>query len=344
MLKNRMDDADRFAKFLRREAAGYHAPPDAPADAMWTEIEIRLAGDALQVGGTASRAVDSAEEPFEALGYHEPPPAPREAMWEAIEAEWARQRPVVSEAREATHGPVRLTAARRLGRRPRRAVVWLTGAAAASVVLAVALGRGGRLPVPAGTNMVATAAPESVAATDSGPIASAVAGETLVPSLIEEPLETSREFAVATPPAAPDPAVPPGGSEADPPVREAVASPPQRPTSLSPSRAQADESDTFRHLNRAADLLVMFRTDPGGAESQSDLARWARETLVETRSLLNTPVAEGERERALLQDLELVLVQIARLGPEAPDFERELARESMEQQGMLMRLRSASGT
>ena len=98
-----------------------------------------------------------------------------------------------------------------------------------------------------------------------------------------------------------------------------------------------------RHLDRTQALLVAFRTDIGSDESQSDLARWAREFLVETRSLLDTPGAQGQRERALLRDLELVLVQIARLGPDAPDFERELAHESMERKGTLMRLRSASG-
>ncbi len=336
VLKNRMDDAERFARFLRREAAGYHAPPDAPADAMWTEIEIRLAGDVPQVGGTASRADDSAEEPFEALGYHEPPPAPREAMWARIESAWVARRPVEveKEAREVSPGVVRLAAHRGLGRRPRRTAVWLTGAAAASVALAFALGRGSRLPVTAEPEMVAAAAPESVATTDSGPIASSAAGETLVPSLVEEPMETSRQFAAATPPAAADPA---------PPVRAAVTSPPQRPVDPSPSRAQADEYDTSRHFDRATTLLVAFRTDIGSDESERDLARWARQLLVETRSHLDRS-GPGHQARSLLQDLELVLVQIARLGPDAPDFERDLARENMEQQRTLMRLRSAGGT
>ncbi len=47
-------------------------------------------------------------------------------------------------------------------------------------------------------------------------------------------------------------------------------------------------------------------------------------------------------ERTLLEDLELVLLQIAGLGPGAPDFEWELASESIERRGTLVRLRAAS--
>ncbi|MCZ0934302.1 MAG: hypothetical protein OXJ54_03880 [Gemmatimonadetes bacterium] len=358
MLKDRMDDASRFARFVRREAADYHDPPEPPAEAMWAGIEARLeapleappvpdspgmvdmTGAVAGVGGAVDRDDD---HPFDVLGYHDPPSAPREAMWERIEAEWVARQPEDPGARTAARGPLRLIVARTFGRRPGRTTVWLTGAAAASVALAVALDRGAQLPVPAEPETVAaatspttaapgTATPISVAATDSGPLAPTAAEEALALSVLEEPLETTRQFAAADPPQAADPApaATPGRPEADPPVRAAAA--------------EYDMSRISRHLDRTHALLVAFRTDIGTDESQRDLARWAREFLVETRSLLSTPAAEGQRERALLQDLELVLVQIACLGPDAPDFERDLARESVERQGTLMRLRSASGT
>lgn len=335
----RADDMEHFVAFLRREAADYHEPPAVPADAMWAAVEGRLAGDD-DVG-------DAGGAPVEALGYHEPPPAPREAMWERIESAWVARRPVEpveQGAGETASGPIRLAAVRGLGRRRRRTVIWLTGAAAASVALAVGLDRGQRLPVPAGLEVAAVAAPESVAATDSGPIAPLAAGATRVAERVEEPLETSRQFAATPPPAAAAPPPRPTAGEAEPPVRAAVASASRARSAVPPARPRADEYDTARHLDRAATLLVAFRTDIGTDESQGDLARWARELLVETRSLIDTPAAEGQREQGLLRDLELVLVQIARLGPDAPDFERELARESMERQGALMRLRSTSGT
>ena len=363
MLKDRMDDASRFARFLRREAADYHDPPESPVDAMWAGIEARLdappvsdSPESADLSGMADAADcigDAVDRPLEVLGYHDPPPAPREAMWERIEAEWVARQPEAPGAREATRGPLRLVVARTLGRRPGRTAAWLTGAAAASVALAVALDDGPQLPVPAAPETVAAAAPASVgaaatagptvAATDSGPLAPTAAEEALALSVVEEHLETNRQFAAVVSPPAADPAPAAAGPEADPPVRAAVSSPAQRPA-VTARRASADEYDMAGHLDRARTLLVAFRTDIGTDESQEDLARWARELLVETRSRLATPAADGQQARTLLQDLELILVQIARLGPDAPDFERELARESMERQGTLMRLRSASGT
>lgn len=363
MLKDRMDDARRFARFLRREAADYHDPPEPPVEAMWAGIETRLGAppvpDEPEVADMAVMADavdcvgDAVDHPLDVLGYHDPPPAPREAMWECIEAEWVARQPEAPGAREATRGPLRLVVARALGRRPGRTAAWLTGAAAASVALAVALDGGPQLPLPAEPETVAAAAPESaetaasvaptVAATDSGPLAPTAAEEALALTVVEEPLETNRQFAAVVPPPAADPAPASARPEADPPVRAAVSSPAQRPAGAA-GRASADEYDMAGHLDRARTLLVAFRTDIGTDESQEDLARWARELLVETRSRLATPAADGQQARTLLQDLELILVQIARLGPDAPDFERELARESMERQGTLMRLRSASGT
>ena len=174
MLKDRTDEASRFARFLRREAAGYHDPPEPPAEAMWAGIEMRLGAapvpdsletadvtcDAAGVGGAVD---DPFDHPFDALGYHDPPLAPREAMWERIEAEWVARQPDAAGARKTTRGSLRLVVARTLGRRPGRTMVWLTGAAAASVALAVALDGGSQLPVPA--------EPEVVASTMAGPAA-----------------------------------------------------------------------------------------------------------------------------------------------------------------------------
>lgn len=361
MLKDRMDDASRFARFLRREAADYHDPPEPPAEAMWAGIEARLgappvsdAPGSADLSGMADAVdcVGDADRPFDVLGYHDPPLAPREAMWERIEAEWVARQPEAASDRKATRGPLRLVVARTLGRRPGRTAAWLTGAAAASVALALALDGVPQLPVPAEPETVAAAAPTpvgaagttvaSIAATDSGPLAPTAAEEALALSVVEESLETNRQFAAAVPPPAADPTPAATRPEADPPVRAAVSSTAQRPAAA--LRSAADEYDMAGHLDRARTLLVAFRTDIGTDESQEDLARWARELVVETRSRLATPAADGQQARTLLQDLELILVQIARLGPDAPDFERELARESMERQGTLMRLRSASGT
>ena len=129
MLKDRRDDASRFARFLRREAADYHDPPEAPAEAMWAGIEARLAmaplpdaPEAEDMADTAAGVAGALDHPFEVLGYNDPPPAPREAMWERIEAEWAAGQQEAPGARGASRGPLRLVVARTLGRRPGRTI------------------------------------------------------------------------------------------------------------------------------------------------------------------------------------------------------------------------------
>jgi hypothetical protein len=67
----------------------------------------------------------------------------------------------------------------------------------------------------------------------------------------------------------------------------------------------------------------------------------ARELLTTNRLLLDSPAAEDRKTRLLLEDLELVLAEIAQLTPEANPGDRELIREGMERGGMLSRLRTA---
>ena len=324
-----MNDRDRFAEFLRREGASYHAPPETPSDAMWSRVGARL----------------------DAQAYNEPPPAPREVMWERIEAEWAAG----SAAGAAAVGPV-ADPVRRPGRWRRKgsATAWTAGlAAAASLVLGLALGRNSQGPevgpgaapqaappsaptpdriVPA--TLVERPAPESEGRNQPAPevvAAQAASGETDVtgqraalqradaqPAVLQR---TAEERPVATANARTEPVV-------------------ALPRLLEP---EADFA-TARHLGRAETLLTAFRIDQGTPMSEQDLARWARELLGDTRMLLDMPVSQSPIERALLEELELVLLQISRLGPEAPAFERQLALESMEWKGTLTRLRAASAT
>jgi len=107
-------------------------------------------------------------------------------------------------------------------------------------------------------------------------------------------------------------------------------------------RTRGGEYLQNRHLDRTATLLTAFRIDQRTPASEMELASWASELLVDTRVFLDMPVSRTPLERALLEDLELVLLQISRLRPGAPDFEWQLARESMEWKGTLMRVRAAS--
>jgi len=79
------------------------------------------------------------------------------------------------------------------------------------------------------------------------------------------------------------------------------------------------------------------------------LSSWARQLLQDTRLLLDSPAGEDPRRRRLLEDLELVLAQITRLGaaaeatrPQGSVAERELIDGTIRRGQVLSRLRSAA--
>lgn len=370
-----MMDMDRFAAFLVREAAGYNRPPATPADAMWPGVEGRLgaigAGPGVRVedadtglgAEAAGGAGSSGGRMHEALTYNASPPVPREEMWTRIEAAWALRRSVVGKGA----GPVGRAGRRWLARRGRKG--WVAAlAAAASLVLGIALGRGTRpeLPVEAGTPQASPEAagvtapvesPATVAGRGSeqeddrdGPItgtglaahAAAAAG-----AAREVDGETPLGLAsISRPEPDATPLLPVSAERADAEVLHGPGLDRAQPSAQAglPLEPESDYV-TARHLGRAATLLTAFRTDRRTPASQADLARWARELLGETRMFLGFSTDSGSQvEYRLLEDLELVLIQIAGLGPGAPDFEWELARESMERRGTLVRLQAASTT
>jgi len=67
----------------------------------------------------------------------------------------------------------------------------------------------------------------------------------------------------------------------------------------------------------------------------------ARGLLATNRLLLDSPAGTDPRLKFLLQDLELVLAQIAQLAPEGRSEDLKLITDGLEQDGMMVRLRSA---
>ena len=308
-----MSDFERFTDFLRREARGYNDAPRVPAEVMWRGVEGWM--------GAEGDGVD--EQAVDVLGYNEAPPAPRAEMWGRIEAAWA----------------LRDAAARR-----RRGVAgWAAAlAVAASLVLGIALGRGARQSqpgeVPAGPT-VATVPTETTTPPATDP-------QTLQPA---QPAEPEPQVLAASilpiPGADADLQVAAAPNEPEPPVVRVAEDTPSEQTVVfaRPPRVRRDH-ETTRYLGRAETLLTAFRTDQRTPASERDLAEWARELFIETRMRLDLPVSRTPEELALLNDLELVLLQMSRLGSGVPDVEWQLARESMEWKGTLPRLRAMSAT
>ncbi|HXE58581.1 MAG TPA: hypothetical protein VNK43_11325 [Gemmatimonadales bacterium] len=115
------------------------------------------------------------------------------------------------------------------------------------------------------------------------------------------------------------------------PVATDPSTPLDRRGDAAPSRALAVE--TVRHLARAEMLLTAVRTGPRDAQFSAA----ARDLLATTRLLLDSRAVTDPRTRALLEDLELVLAQIA---PADGADDLDLVVEALEERDMMPRLRT----
>lgn len=341
-----MRDLDRFAEFLQREGAGYNEPSEVPAEAIWRGVEEGLADTAAAsssaTGGRGEAGAPAggdlaADAPIPAPGYHTPPPPPRGEMWERIEASWALRRAAAPGSAGAEAAPRRRPAW--TGRRGTTG--WVAAlAAAASLVLGIALGRGtrdaqpGEMAVPTAVATPDAAVPELV--TPSMAVAKREPGEPDQPATLAAE-STNAEVAATT-----GSVDLPEGASVEARYMAAVNTPAELAAVQGDGYEPEQDYVTAQHLGRAATLLTAFRTDRRTPASEQDLALWARELLLDTRMFLGLSDFSSPIEQLLLEDLELVLIQIAGLGPGAPDFEWDLARESMERQATLTRLRAVS--
>ena len=102
------------------------------------------------------------------------------------------------------------------------------------------------------------------------------------------------------------------------------------------------EVATRRYLGQTAALLLALpvAVDPGGADAR--FAAQAQELLSTTRLLLDSPAAADPTMRGLLEDLELVLAQIARLRSTQGEAELDFITSTLEQRDVLPRLGSAA--
>jgi hypothetical protein len=102
----------------------------------------------------------------------------------------------------------------------------------------------------------------------------------------------------------------------------------------------ATEFATTQHLNQAETFLTEF----GTRESAPEFSAEARDLLGTTRLLLDSKRVTDPRTRKLLEDLELVLVQIATLNPRDRREELDFIAEGLSQNHLRTRLRNAIPT
>lgn len=109
--------------------------------------------------------------------------------------------------------------------------------------------------------------------------------------------------------------------------------------------AQAARANTVvrfaarEHFGQVNALLTDYETGPINEDFHAD----ARELLARTRLLLSAERLSDPSTRVLLEDLELLLVQVARLAPaqNGQAEERELIDDNMAERAIRLRLRDA---
>jgi len=105
--------------------------------------------------------------------------------------------------------------------------------------------------------------------------------------------------------------------------------------------ADAYRDQTSHYLGQAAALLISLPANDASGKTDATFAGEAADLLVTTRLLMDSPAAQDPKLRSLLDDLELVLVQIARLRGERNKGDLDLIHQAVEQGDVLSRLNSA---
>jgi hypothetical protein len=115
------------------------------------------------------------------------------------------------------------------------------------------------------------------------------------------------------------------------------------PQTSQPSVGEPYQRQTTELLGQTAVLLAALPGEARAGRADEQFATRAVQLLQTTRLLLDSPVASDQRLRVLLEDLELVLAQVAQLPGAAPrnNAEIELINEALEQRDVVPRIRVA---
>jgi hypothetical protein len=128
-----------------------------------------------------------------------------------------------------------------------------------------------------------------------------------------------------------------------PPATTMAAGPGMQEEASDPSRLY--RMAAAQTLTQAEALLTAYRAADGPARDPAvapQLGRWGREILGSTRLLMDSPGGDDPQLRALLDDLELVLVQIIQLsGDPLEAADRALIDRALHERNLLPRIRTA---
>jgi hypothetical protein len=121
----------------------------------------------------------------------------------------------------------------------------------------------------------------------------------------------------------------------------------RRPSTVDAGRSTLDSRPATafsvaaeRHFAQAETFLTLFRTSVREGKDESLAPATARELLVSNRLLMDSPAADDPRVSRLLDDIELVLAQIAQLPVEGKQADAEIITDGLEAGGILTRIRT----
>jgi hypothetical protein len=98
-----------------------------------------------------------------------------------------------------------------------------------------------------------------------------------------------------------------------------------------------------QYLTRTEALLTGFRAEARSPSVPAvQFSRQARDLLATTRLMLDSPAAQDARLKGLLEDLELVLAQIAQLPSSGDREDVQSINQGLDQRSVLLRLRTAN--
>jgi hypothetical protein len=112
------------------------------------------------------------------------------------------------------------------------------------------------------------------------------------------------------------------------------------------ARSPAVRTVALEHLGRSESLLNLVRVDARQGRVDREVGQWGRGLLAQTRLLLDSPAADDPALRELLEDLELILAQVAVLdqGDGVTDDrareELEIIARGLEQREVLSRIQA----
>lgn len=115
---------------------------------------------------------------------------------------------------------------------------------------------------------------------------------------------------------------------------------PAAPTPAAPSTDPYQRA-TDELLGRSAVLLAALPQDGARSEADVRFADQGAQLLTTTRLLLDSPVGGDPRMRTLLEDLELVLVQVARIRAQHNQDDLTLIHDALDQNDIVPRIRQA---